>query len=509
MVLERQQQELKRKQASIAANEVKRQKMMEKQEKNTEKDEETMDMEETPPAPKQVSLSVERLKAKAGISVRQCEKVAREVNPAVGRSVIQSRSAHKRAWKKKETPFCADDSVVTYADIIGRLEALHRHFPDADCLRISSDKGGKCIKTSVAFARGQSEYDVQILHAVIADKESYDVFFNNVFYIYHQVNWYCSAHHLTMIVTCDHKVTSMLLGHKGQSAKHPCWLCTLPQSEFEHYTHQNVQPFVRSLVDIEDAAARVAPVNKRRDQLRAAKKRRTTAQKQHDDRIELKAASIANVPLNSTPTQQYVPAPLHTFMGICGDIINDWITKLFGEGPVHAALCRHGIFFNRNSGHGLDGNAVKKLFTVADKVLQSLNLLRPLSDYYWHLFASLAHLYELSMCTRKLQPFELTDFADAIDSYIYWRAEICKVLYNSYDSSERRYTPKEHMLICHFLPFIRQHGSMGLFSEQAHEKIHHAFNVEASRIPGRSAQAVAKCIKSVNENHLSHLSLSV
>jgi len=311
-----------------------------------------------------------------------------------------------------------------------------------------------------------------------------------------------------MIITCDLKATSLLLGHKGQSAKHPCWLCTLPQSQFENYTHENVAPFVRSLVDIEDAAAMVTPVQQRRQLLRARRKRRTTQQKQYDDEAEMEAASIAHVPLNSTPTQQFVPAPLHTFMGIVGDIVKDWMHAC-GEYAVRTTLKQNGIFFNRNEGHGLDGNAVKKLFKVFDNVLQSLGIFQcRLSVFYSNLFAPLAYLYQLSLAPRMLQPFELSDFADAIESYLYWRGEICNVLYHSYYPINRQYTPKEHMLICHFLPFIRQHGSMGLFSEQAHEKIHHVFNVFASRIRGHSAQSVARIIKYVNENHLRRLSLS-
>lgn len=505
MVIERQEQELKRKQAAIAANQVKKQRMMEKEEEKTGKDEEKMEIERTPPQ----QVSVQDLMFQAGLSSRQCEQVARMINPVAGWHLIQSRSAFKRMFRQKEMPVSVDDSVVGYADVFKRLSLLHSHFPQADSLRISSDKGGNCIKTSVAFAHSQSEFEVQIIHAVIADSESYDIMSTHVFPVYDQVKWYCSQHRLKMIITCDHKVTSLLLGHKGQSAKHPCWLCTLPQSQFHRFTFENISPYVRSLAEIHEHGTKMTKLNQRKEQQRARHERRSSKEKKHDDETDLQAASIANIPLNTTPTLQYVPAPLHTFMGLVNDIvIKDWM-QIFGEQSVRTALKQHGVFFNRNEGHGLDGNAVKKLFEVGGDVLQSLRIRPHLYFFYGHLFDTLSYLYELSLSPRKLHPFELSPFADAIYDYTFWRSQISRMLYGVPYSPERRYTPKEHCLICHFLPFIQWHGSLGLYSEQAHEKIHHKFNIFFARIHGHSSQATARCIKYVNESHLRRLSLPV
>src|SRR6185437_7700074 len=111
---------------------------------------------------------------------------------------------------KRELPQRLDETSVGYSDVGSRLDLLASCSPHCDELRISSDKGDKCIKTTVAFADTQSVDAVQLIHAVIED-ESYDVMSQKVFSVYEQVEAWCIQHHIKMIVCCDLKMTAMLL----------------------------------------------------------------------------------------------------------------------------------------------------------------------------------------------------------------------------------------------------------------------------------------------------------
>ena len=221
--------------------------------------------------------------------------------------------------------------------------------------------------------------------------------------------------------------------------------------------------------------------------------------------------SIENHPLRFIHLEDYAPAPMHVFLGIVNNVIDrEWIPSL-GEQRVKDALLRQGVYFERNHGHALSGNGVKNLLNCYAAILTDLAPYGPASFYihYFTLFNNLLDMDRLCMRVDNLSVLDISRFSLLCQRYVIYRQACLQLMHGA--PWHRPLTPKEHTLIAHFEPFMRKHRSLGRFSEQSHEAIHHEFNTIAEQFKNEHSliDKLPFIIRSLNERNLYKLNPNV
>jgi cell division inhibitor SulA len=141
------------------------------------------------------------------------------------------------------------------------------------------------------------------------------------------------------------------------------------------------------------------------------------------------------------------------------------------------------VHHNGNCGHTYTGDEVSRL--LSDRFRPGLiDVLRPNrirtceTDGPCYNIAKnwielLSKLFTTCMKSDKIEMNELDELKNNIDNYNVFRTA------HHFDSSIpfiRSLTPKEHVLICHFIPFATKYQTIGMLSEQAGEAQHSQFN---------------------------------
>ena len=221
--------------------------------------------------------------------------------------------------------------------------------------------------------------------------------------------------------------------------------------------------------------------------------------------------SIQNHPLQCVDLADYSPAPMHVFLGIVNDVLHyEWIPCL-GEQRVQDCLIRHRVYFERYHAHSLSGNGVKLLLNSFPAILNDLAPHAPpnFQIHYSSFFRNLFDMYRLSMRVDNLTLLDINHFALLCQRYVIYRQACLQLMHG--DPWHRSLTPKEHTLLAHFQPFLSTHHSLGRFSEQAHEAVHHEFNTIAEEF--KSAHDLIDklpfIIRSLNERNLYKLNPNV
>lgn len=438
-------------------------------------------------------------------SSRKANAAAQMINRVAGQRIVTSMSSfYRRMRETREVPIVLDSTAVGYSDVRHRLDLL------ANCrdssapsrqLRISSDLGGGCLKTSVAFADSQSVHAVQIIHAVVVKKESYAVMSAQVFSVYAEVKAWCLDHNIQLFACSDLKMLALLLGHAGQSASYPCVWCTLKKPQF--HSKNVMMPVPSHYLRTEATSLQYAQEFQRW----AVRHPHATKEEHHVQSKQCK--SIENIPLRSIHLHNYAPAPMHVFMGIVNDIIKYEFKPTFGAETISQILYDRRVYFDRHQQHALSGNAVKLFLNSADSILLSihsvckttfsLNFVRRYSKFLKNLLA----LYSLCMRIAELSDFDVNDFANCCRKYVRYRESCMRLMHND-KPWFRNLTPKEHALLSHFEAFMLSHRSIGRFSEQSHESVHHSFNVAAEQFKSEHefVNKLPYILRSVNEKHL-------
>jgi len=300
----------------------------------------------------------------------------------------------------------------------------------------------------------------------------------------------------------------LLLGHKGQSSNYPCVWCKKSKESL----HQLPVPQDRLRTDnnILLCAQRMQRWQTK-EQLQRQNGALTRAQKDEKEDENKRCKSIQNLPMRSIPLRDFSPAPMHVFMGIVNNILKYEWEPAFGKETVRQILHGRGIYFERHSAHSLAGNGVKKLLNCFDAILfdfhnmlhSGLTLL--CHHYYSSFFENLREMYRLCMRVEDLSPEQISIFSSLCQNYVSQR-QLCMQLMHG-NPHHRRFTPKEHALLAHFEQFMLDHNSLGRYSEESHESLHHDFNVIAEKAKSEHnyAAKLPGIVRYVNEMHLHKL----
>ena len=263
-------------------------------------------------------------------------------------------------------------------------------------------------------------------------------------------------------MVCDLKIINLVLGIRSCSSEFPCAWCKINNDALQINNNQNAS--LRSL------------------------------QEQHNYKIlypHTEPYSTAHRPLfNSIQLSHWVPAPLHLFLGICHLPIKYYIDEIGNDQWIKDVLYEQGVKVICDNGHTLIGKEVKALIDKYHDIFpvnSNNGIIREINSWYQHI----QPLYQLIMSPTILPNEQIILLGNLIQNYRDFRSHSPKlsknVIHNiNIDNNQSRIrikkkivrslTPKEHILINHVLPFVQQHKSIGLFSEQGGESLHARFN---------------------------------
>lgn len=204
-------------------------------------------------------------------------------------------------------------------------------------------------------------------------------------------------------------------------------------------------------------------------------------------------------------------APMHVFLGIVNDVIDhEWILCL-GEQHVKDVLTHHRVYFDRHHSHSMSGNGVKNLLNSITGILTDLAPHAPLNfqTHYSCFFQNLLEIYRLCMRADNLSVLDINWFAVLCQRYVTYRQSCLYLMHGN--AWHRRLTPKEHTMLCHFQQFMSKHHSLGRFSEQSHECVHHQFNMIADMFKAEHnfIDKLPFILRSLNEANLYRLNPNV
>ena len=197
-------------------------------------------------------------------------------------------------------------------------------------------------------------------------------------------------------------------------------------------------------------------------------------------------------PLINLPPENYAPAFFHCISGIvtriCQEILNDepdFVASLFKNAS------KHGKIEVKMHHNGLTGNSARAILNYVNETNEFDQNTMPGTEQFRLLctIQSLLHADWLDEIDIIMLEGYLSDLADYMNKY-----------------STRNYINKEHYVISHFLPFLRNFGSLGLFSEQGGEHLHKVMAKDQARCWGNICKGMDYAIKKrVIQSNLMHL----
>lgn len=119
------------------------------------------------------------------------------------------------------------------------------------------------------------------------------------------------------------------------------------------------------------------------------------------------------------------------------------------------------------------GNHMFKVLKVSDsidgpKLITEALASRPdLQFKFYQLLLTLGEIFRFTSCIGFLTQIETETLETKIQ-------ELKNFLIQNFQNMTT--TPKMHMLLTHFLPFVKKHGTIGLFTEQSIESLHAELN---------------------------------
>jgi hypothetical protein len=231
--------------------------------------------------------------------------------------------------------------------------------------------------------------------------------------------------------------------------------------------------------------------------------------------IKARCYSIERIPMQHIQLEDYSPAPMHVFMGIVNDIVKrEWREKIDKHPTINNKeyirniLYYERIYFERHCSHSMSGGAVKDFLNKRNEIVDAIAWPGPSThlfrSHYKALLTCIHDMYItcMSVKTTTLSDDDIDSFKRATLHYITCRKSV--MLFMHGNEWHRPLTPKEHTLVCHFEPFMRRHRSLGRYSEQAHEAVHHTFNVAAAKLKSEHdiVDKMPLVLRMVNEQNL-------
>jgi hypothetical protein len=179
---------------------------------------------------------------------------------------------------------------------------------------------------------------------------------------------------------------------------------------------------------------------------------------------------VNHKPLINLPVENYAPAFFHCISGIvtriCNEILEtnaEFIRLLFKNASKHGKV-EVKLYHN-----GLTGNAARAI----------LNYINETDDFDQNTMPAVEQFRLL--CT--IQSLLRSDWLDEID-FIMLEGYLNDLADYMNRYLTRNYINKEHYVINHFLSFLRNFGSLGLFSEQGGEHLHKVMAKDRARCWG-------------------------